>query len=441
MTSILDINDFNQQLLTFLSDSPTPFHAVRNMTNLLNNNGFTRLPDNQPWQLLPGAKHWVTRNDSSIVAFVVGSHSHNIEHIRMVGAHTDSPALRVKPNPEISVHGTQQLGVETYGGLLMSPWFDRELSLAGRVTYLDQEQHLQSALIDFKAPIAMIPSIAIHLSRNANKGVEINPEQELPLILCSNDQPHTFNELLQQQLEQQGIKMAQIMSHEIFAYDTQPAAIVGLQQDYIASARLDNLLSCFIGLQALIAADGNETALLICSDHEEVGSASACGAQGPFLEDCLAKIMPACAGNSLADSMMISVDNAHAIHPNYPSKHDNKHGPTMNSGAVIKINANQRYATNSHTQARFEQIAAFVSEPVQKFVVRQDMGCGSTIGPITATEIGVPTIDVGCPQWAMHSIRETAGSKDPYSLFRVLTAFNNWPGALSVSLHDDKQPV
>ena len=220
-----------------------------------------------------------------------------------------------------------------------------------------------------------------------------------------------------------------ILDFELSFYDTQAPALIGLNQDFIASARLDNLLSCYAGLQALLASSGEDSAVLVCSDHEEVGSCSACGADGPFLEQVLARLLPG--GEAMTriiqNSLLISADNAHALHPNYPAKHDANHGPKLNAGPVIKINSNQRYASTSETAGFFRHLCLANEVPVQSFVTRSDMGCGSTIGPITASRLGVRTVDIGLPTFAMHSIRELAGSQDLAHLVKVLTAFYNSP--------------
>jgi aspartyl aminopeptidase len=345
----------------------------------------------------------------------------------MVGAHTDSPCLKVKPNPELRRKGYFQLGVEAYGGVLLNPWFDRDLSLAGRVSFLDETGTVQDALVDFQKPIASIPSLAIHLDREANSNRTVNAQTDLPPVLMQvpEDDTTQFADLLKEQLEHehQAIKVRKILGYELGFYDAQPAALVGLREDFIASARLDNLLSCFIGLRALIDASGDEPALLVCNDHEEVGSMSAEGAQGPFLASVLDRWCGQGRGRSLARSMMISADNAHGVHPNYIDKHDENHGPLLNQGPVIKVNHNQRYASNSRSAAIYRHISDELSLPYQTFVVRSDMGCGSTIGPLTAANLGVTTLDIGVPQFAMHSIRETIGTKDGLTLFQVLREF------------------
>lgn len=414
-------------LADFIAASPTPFHATASLVSALQHAGFTRLDERDSWQLESNGKYFVTRNDSSLIAFQLGAEQSAEQGLRLVGAHTDSPCLKVKPNPEVNSQGYWQLGVETYGGVLLSPWFDRDLSLAGRVSY-ELDGQVTSSLIDFKTPIAVIPSLAIHLNRDANSGWKINKQTELPPILTQLAQGESkdFRALLSVQLQREhGINNARVLDYELSFYDTQRPAQIGLEQEFIAAARLDNLLSCYAGLQALINASGSQTCVLVCTDHEEVGSASACGADGPFLEQVLRRLFTdeESLARAIQRSLLISADNAHGIHPNYADKHDSNHGPLLNQGPVIKINSNQRYATNSETSAMFRHLCESINVPVQSFVTRSDMGCGSTIGPITASRLGVPTIDIGVPTFAMHSIRELAGSRDLEYLIRALTAF------------------
>ncbi len=421
----------SQGLLDFLKRSPSPFHATQSMAEALQAAGYQALDERETWQLQPQGRYYVTRNDSSIIAIKLGQHDPVQHGIRMVGAHTDSPCLKVKPQPELARHGYWQLGVEVYGGVLLSPWFDRDLSLAGRVTFKHNEQ-LQSRLIDFKHAIASIPSLAIHLNREANSGWAINAQTELPPVLAQlqGETKQDFRALLADQLQREhAISDACVLDYELCFYDSQPAALIGLNQDFIASARLDNLLSCYSGLQALLNSDDQHSQILVCTDHEEVGSNSACGADGPFLEQVLRRVL-----NSEEDfvrciqhSLLISADNAHGIHPNYADKHDANHGPLLNHGPVIKVNANQRYATTSETSSFFKLLCQQADIPVQSFVTRSDLGCGSTIGPITASQLGVQTIDIGVPTFAMHSIRELAGSKDLGYLLSVLQTFYNSP--------------
>ena len=420
---------FNPGLMAFLDESPSPFHAVTAMQRTLQEHGFNDLDPNAPWTIGDRDKALVLRNGSSLIAFRMGSAPLIESGVRMIGAHTDSPCLRIKPTPDVRRSGFHQLGVEIYGGVLLAPWFDRDLSIAGRVTCSDTNGQRLSLLIDFKKPIVTIPSLAIHLNRDIHKNRTINPQQELVPILCDlPDQSEAgFRELLLDQIHQEHpeANVQAVTDYELSCYDTQGAQQVGLQGDFLASARLDNLLSCYTGLRSLLDAQGEQAILLVCNDHEEVGSASAAGAQGPFLHTVLERL---CGDNEtmarvLARSLLISADNAHALHPNYETKHDPQHQPRLNGGPVIKFNANQRYATNSETASVFRELCARADVPVQSMAMRSDMACGSTIGPITSTVLGVDTVDVGAPQLGMHSIRETTGWHDPALLYRALKEF------------------
>ena len=417
---------FNQALLDFLHSSPTPYHAVKSMSDILDANGFQKLSESDSWSLKKNGRYYVTRNDSSIVAFCVGD---TRKGFRMVGAHTDSPCLKVKPKPELTKHSYMQLGVEVYGGALLNPWFDRDLSLAGRVQYLSTDNKLKSQLINFEKAIAIIPSLAIHLDREANKNRSVNPQTDIPPVLfqMDKDEKADFRDILKQQLIAEGHDDCQeVMEFDLSFYDVNRPAIIGMRDDFIASARLDNLLSTYVSLHALINhKEGDATALLVSNDHEEVGSKSATGAQGPLLKNVLERIVGTgeALTQSMSKSMLISTDNAHAVHPNYSDRHDGNHGPVINKGTVLKINANQRYATNDETASLFTLLSRKVNAPVQHFVTRTDLGCGSTIGPLTAGELGLKTLDVGLPTFGMHSIRELAGTKDAYELTTVLDEF------------------
>lgn len=440
----LNKDTFNQELLDFIAASPTPFHAVQSMRTSLLKRGFVELNDNEKWQLEAGKRYFVTRNGSSIIAFVVGQQSAIETGIRMVGAHTDSPCLKVKPQPELKRSAYFQLGVEVYGGVLLNPWFDRDLSIAGRVVYREVEGGpLRQTLINFERPVAILPSLAIHLDREANNSRTVNPQTDIPPLLFvqppdSAESETDFRALLARELGQliqaDDKKAPTIIDYELCLYDCQRPSLVGLNNDFIASARLDNLLSCYTGMQALLESGNDVTSLLVCNDHEEVGSASACGAQGPMLQSVLERLYPDTEERTciINRSLMVSADNAHGVHPNFKDKHDSNHGPVLNAGPVIKVNANQRYATSSVTSALFRTFCEQQGVPVQVFVNRTDLGCGSTIGPITASEVGVPTLDVGVPTFAMHSIRELAGSEDAHNLYRVLRAFYCHTGALQI---------
>jgi aspartyl aminopeptidase len=435
-TNSFDTDSFNTDLCHFLGKATTPFHAVLEMSRRLQAAGFESLAADGAWNIQLRSKYFLTRNDSSVVAFVTGDDMPDFGGLRMVGAHTDSPCLMVKPNPELNRKGYWQFGVQVYGGALLNPWFDRDLSLAGRVSFRNTQGQLRTRLVDFRDPIAIIPSLAIHLDPEANTRRSVNAQKDAVPILCQLGEGESadLRELLLDRLKMEHPEcgVVEVLDHELAFYDTQPPARIGLKREFIASARLDNLLSCYTGLEALLNCSGEQGALLVCNDHEEVGSVSASGAQGPLLMSVLRRL--ASSEERLAAlvqrSMMISADNAHGVHPNYIDKHDENHGPVLNGGPVIKINASQRYASNSETSGLFRMMASQEGVPVQSFVVRSDMGCGSTIGPITAGVTGIRTLDIGVPTFAMHSIRELAGAADASSLARVLQRFFNHPGPL-----------
>jgi aspartyl aminopeptidase len=421
---------FNRELIRFIQASPTPFHAVARMESMLKAAGFVRLLEADAWNPDPGSRYYVTRNDSSIIAFGIGKNDPARTGFRMVGAHTDSPCLKVKPRPELLNQTFFQVGVEVYGGVLLNTWFDRDLSMAGRVTFLDRSGAIRSRLIDFARPVAVIPNLAIHFDREANKNKSINPQEELPPILmqvADGGETPDFREILLDRLKEEhpDCEAERVFDFEISLYDTQAPTFVGMNREFISGSRLDNLISCYTGLQAMAAAEDNASRLLVCNDHEEVGSASAAGAQGPFLRSVLERLCPSAEDRQrlLHHSLMISADDAHGFHPNYANKYDSNHRPVLNRGPVIKVSAAQRYASNSETMAEFRQWSEKAGVPVQEFVMRNDMPGGSTIGPLTASRIGVRTVDAGVPIFAMHSIRETAGIKDAHCLFRVFREF------------------
>lgn len=419
------------ELKTFLQRSPTPFHACATMSQLLEGAEFERLDERDPWSLQPGQGYYCIRGDASIVAFRVGldSTAKNSPYpgIRLVGAHTDSPCLKVKPVPSQLNQGYHQVGIETYGGVLLSTWFDRDLSLAGRVSGLRKGKMVHE-LIDFKDPVGCVPSLAIHLDRNANNDRSINPQKDMNVILHTSKKSPEFKAFLCDALAERGQNFERILDFNLSFYDVQPPATVGIHQDFIASARLDNLLSCFVGLKSLLSSGASsQTCLLVCNDHEEIGSRTQTGAQGTFLQDCLIRIVgdEAQLRRCLADSLMLSIDNAHGIHPNFAEKHDKQHGPILNQGPVLKYDANMSYATSSDASAYIQWLAEHAEQdiPLQSYVTRADMRCGSTIGPITASKLGIQTIDLGVPTFAMHSIRELAGSDDIRYLKHLVDIF------------------
>jgi len=423
-----------EDLLDFIRRSPTPWHAVDNACNLLARAGFEHLRETDRWPSKGCKAGFVTRDDGSLIAFRTGRSSLLDGGIRLAGVHTDSPCLRIRPRPTRHSQGYAQFNVETYGGVLLHPWYDRDLSVAGRVTGADADGQLVSTLVDFRDPIAFIPSLAIHLDREANKGRNINPQTELsPVVLRPGDgESFDLEQVLLERINAGGNgSIARVLSWDLLLYDTQPPARIGLRGEFIASARLDNLLSTYVALRALIAAGDEHASMIVCNDHEEVGSVSASGAQGTFLRTALERLIAN--EDSRADafprvvqqSLMLSIDNSHGVHPNFADKHDSEHRPLLNGGPVVKSNANQRYAGGSAAVALFRSLCERTGVPCQWFANRADLACGSTIGPLTAAELGIPVLDIGVAQFGMHSIRELAGSEDPDYLLTCVTEFFN----------------
>jgi aspartyl aminopeptidase len=414
-----------KDFISFLSDSPTQFQAVETMRRILDNNNFTQLEEQDSWKLKKNGSYYCIRGGSAIVAFKMGKNSQPSIGIRMVGAHTDSPGLKIKSKPETRFKDYLSLGVEVYGSPILSTWFDRDLSIAGRVTYSTSRKKLATALIDFRDPIAKIPNLAIHLTQNRNEKVPINAQTELPPIILQEKKGKTdFKGLLKKQLKKFSPKLSvnEILGTDLWLYDVQKPAQVGLNGEFITGARLDNLLSCFAGVSSLVESKNKSTAILVCNDNEEVGSNSFTGAAGPFLASVLERLYPDKEEyhRLISNSILISADNGHGIHPNYRSLHDDNHGPILNQGPIIKINANQRYATNSETGAFFRNVCQQAKVPVQDFINRSDLACGTTIGPLTATALGIKTLDIGVAQFAMHSIRETCGADDIWYMVKAL---------------------
>ena len=427
-------NKANREIREFLDLSPTPFHATEQLSQILINQGYKKLREEDEWSLEKGCKYFVVRNQSSLIAFIMGRSDPLKYGLRIAGAHTDSPCLMIKPNPDIIKNGYLQLGIEVYGGALLNPWFDRDLSIAGRIIFQKKSGELCKKLIDFKRPIAIIPSLAIHLDRGANKNRSINAQTDIPPILMRTKNRQNFRQILKKSFLSTG---ESILDYELSFYDTHRAMNIGISEEFLVSARLDNLLSCYVAAKAISAADVEHNCVLVCSDHEEIGSVSSSGSDGPFLETVLERMIAndSIRNRAMKRSLFISCDSAHAMHPNFKSLHDEGHQPLINEGPVIKVNAKQRYATNSITSSIFRKICSDSNIPLQTFVSRSDIGCGSTIGPIVSSRLGIPTLDVGIPQLAMHSCRETAGVKDPIFLEKGLTQFFEHGEPLAIKNH------
>ncbi|OGG95284.1 MAG: M18 family aminopeptidase [Candidatus Lambdaproteobacteria bacterium RIFOXYD2_FULL_50_16] len=407
-----------QGLFSFLKSSPTPGQVVQSSKSLLEAAGFVALGERTTWKLKRGGAYLVERG-GSLIAFRLAGKAE--EGFRILGAHTDSPGLKVKPRGDLKKSGHWSLSVEVYGGVLQSSWFDRDLSLAGQVAYLDNQGKAQLALVDFKRPLAIIPNLAIHLRPKANEGWKIEPQKELSPLL-GLDKKGSLKELL---LKELGPDAKTLLDFDMLLYPTEPATLVGVEEEFISGARLDNLASCFLNIEALIASKSNKNQLIVLNDHEEVGSGSAVGAGGNFLESVLSRILPEPEARAqvLADSWFCSLDNAHALHPNHPEMHDPEHAPLLGGGPVIKSNAGQSYITDAQASGFFQKLCLQNKIPYQHFAVRSDLRCGSTIGPLTARQLGLKGLDLGLPSLAMHSIRETIAVAD---LDHMAAALKAW---------------
>ncbi len=410
-------------LLSFLDASPSPWHAVRSSVDRLRAAGWEQVDETTPWRAVDNG--FVVRG-AALVAWRRPVGSSTASPFRIVGAHTDSPGLRIKPRPDMGQFGWRQLGVEVYGGALLNSWLDRDLGIAGRVVLDDGSVHD----VAVHEPIARVPQLAIHLDREVNdKGLVLDKQLHLtPVWGTGVGAPGDFAAWL---ADRANLDLATIAWWELCLFDITPAIVLGVDRSLIASARLDNQLSCWAATTALIDARAptSHTPVIALFDHEEVGSESSTGASGPLLATILERLTNGWGGEreafleALAGSSCVSADNAHAVHPNYPERHEPGHRPIVNHGPAIKVNSNQRYATSAETAALFRRACERAEVPWQVFVSRNNMPCGSTIGPLTATALGIPTVDVGVPQLSMHSARELCGASDPQYLAKALSAY------------------
>ena len=417
-------------LIDYLGASPSPWHAAQSTAQRLLAQGYTRLDETERWQLTAGGRYFVVRGGAALISFILGSAPLSETGIRLVGAHTDSPGLRLKPKAAHGSEGVMRLGVEVYGSPILATFTDRDLSLAGRVN-VRTAAGFETRLMRFAAPMVRLPNLAIHMNREVNEnGLKLNKQTELPLILGIAPQDIEadgwFRSHVADQLQVEG---RDILTWEFNIYDTQKASLWGLELEFIAAGQLDNLASCHAALTALLASEA-PAATCLCAffDHEEVGSESAAGAGGSFVADVISRIAASAGMDeearrcALAKSFFISADMAHAYHPNFPAAYEPCHRVMVNAGPVIKSNANQRYTTGADTAARFIALCERAGVPFQQYAHRTDLGCGSTIGPIVASRLGVASVDVGSPMWAMHSLRESAGVLDHAYMIAVLQA-------------------
>ncbi|MFO0587637.1 MAG: M18 family aminopeptidase [Polyangiaceae bacterium] len=408
-----------KDLCAYVDASPTPFHAASETARRLAAAGFTEISEREVFRLSPGEKRYVVRGGSTIIAFVVGTESPADAGFRVIGAHTDSPNLRVKPSSDASKHGYRQVGVEVYGGALYSTWMDRDLSIAGRVL-VRKDGGMEARTVDLAKTICRVPNLAIHLNRGVNSdGLVLNAQRHLVPILGLGKEMDLKSALA----SAVGEASDAVLDYDLMLYGTEKAVVGGIEDELVFAARLDNLGSCHAATSALLASGATpHTQVIVLYDHEECGSRSAVGAAGTALKDVLRRIVDGTMrepgsleqafARAIAASLLVSADMAHAVHPNYADQHEPQHLPQLNRGMVIKSNSNQSYATNGETAARFRLFCESVGYEAQRFVVRSDLPCGSTIGPITAAELGIQTVDVGAPMLSMHSCREMCGTLD-----------------------------
>ncbi|KAF8211217.1 aspartyl aminopeptidase [Mycena galopus ATCC 62051] len=453
MSSSIHGPEAARRFLSFVNASPTPFHAVHNAIVQLEKAGFQKVLEKDAWEdsLQPGGKYFFSRNQAALVAFTLPQKWKQGTGVSIVATHVDSPNLKVRPVSKRTKEGYLQVGVETYGGGIWHSWLDRDLSLAGRVVTTHADG-FKSKLVKIDRPILRIPTLAVHLDRNVNESFKFNQETEFVPILgqiasqlnatkesdsgpkkASSIQDNHHPALLSLLASELSIAPEEIHDFELSLYDTQPSVLGGLNSEFIFSPRLDNLFSSFAAVEALVQSvstpdfrtlEGNVNCIALFN-HEEIGSVSTSGADSNLLPSLLNRLSPTpgALAQSIAKSLLVSADMGHAVHPNYTSKHEDNHKPSMNGGVVIKTNAKQRYASDAITSFMVKQLIERKGGKVQEYEVRNDMACGSTVGPMLSSNMGVKTCDVGCAMLSMHSIRETAGSHDVQNyidLFRSL---------------------
>ncbi len=411
----MDFDQINRELFTFLDHSPNAFFAVRNMCDILRQAGLTRLYEGEPWSLSPGKGYYVTRNDSAVIAFKIPRADY--VGFQMMASHCDSPVFKIKANAEITIDKRYvKLNVEKYGGLICAPWFDRPLSVAGRVIVRTQEG-IATRLVNIDRDLMIIPNLAIHMNRQVNDGYKFNAQVDmLPLFCEKGEESDAFLTLI---ASEAGVPAEDILDTDLFLYNRMKASVLGLHGEFIASGRLDDLQCAFASLKGFVESTPKDCVAVHCVfDNEEVGSGTKQGAAGTFLRDTLTRISRGMGRTeeeylmSIASSFLVSADNAHAVHPNYAEKSDPTNRPYLNKGIVIKYSANQKYTTDAVSGAIMRAICRQAGVPYQTFANRSDMPGGSTLGNISQSQVALNTVDIGLPQLAMHSPYETAGAKD-----------------------------
>lgn len=417
----------SKELIHFIESSPSCFHTVNFMEDLLLKEQFIQLRENEKWKIQRGGRYFVVRNGSALIAFTVPEQ--DFPGMRIMASHSDSPAFKIKENPELEAENHYiRLNVEGYGGMLCAPWFDRPLSVAGRVITKNKSTGIfETHLVNIDRDLIMIPSLAIHMNRDANKGCSYNIQKDMLPLYGSISSKGTF---MKNVADAAGVKEGEILGHDLFLYNRQKGSVWGASQEYISSPRLDDLQCAFASLKGFLAAPRKSFLAVHCVlDNEETGSATKQGAASTFLYDTLTRAYCSLGMTKedylihLADSFMISADNAHAVHPNYAEKADPSNRPFLNGGIVIKFNAGQKYCTDALSGAMFRDICREAGVPVQTFANRSDMAGGSTLGNISNTRVALNTVDIGLPQLAMHSPYETAGTEDTGYLIKAAEKF------------------
>ncbi|AIY80390.1 M18 family aminopeptidase [Clostridium botulinum] len=422
-----------KDLLNFINNSKSAFHSAHEVKSILDKEGFVEIKECDKWDLKHGGKYYVMKNESAIIGFEIGSGDIAEEGFRLIGAHTDSPGFRIKPHAEMTVEDHYvKLNTEVYGGAILSTWFDRPLSIAGRVTLKGSNPlKPQVKLVDLNKPILIIPSLAIHMNRTINEGYEYNKQKDtLPLLTMATDKLEKDGYLLKLIAESLNVKEKEIVDFDLFVYEYEKGCLFGMNEEFISAGRLDDLWMVYAGLVALLQSKSNKaTKVLVALDNEEIGSLTSQGANSSLLENILERITLALGKDredfkrSLSNSVMISADLAHALHPNYIEKHDPTNRPLVGKGPVIKIAASGSYSTDSYAAAIFKQVCKNADVPCQEFVNRSDVKGGTTIGPITASKLNIPVIDMGAPLLSMHSVRELASVKDNEYTIKAFTEF------------------
>ena len=410
-----------KKLLKFIQKSPTAFQAVEEMSQRLQKEGFKELKEEKHWDLKAGGNYFVTRNHSAVIAFSIPKKPAWKFHI--MASHSDSPALKIKENPEMEVEKAYiKLTVERYGGMLLAPWFDRPLSVAGRLI-VRKNGEIQEKLVAVDKDLLVIPNLAIHMNREVNDGYKYNVQKDMLPLYSDYDGKGSFMKLMAAEAD---VAEEDILGHDLFLYDRTPGTVWGANEEFISAPRLDDIQCAFASLEGFLRGERKESIAVHCVlDNEEVGSTTKQGAASTFLKDTLMRINMGLGRTqeeylmTLADSFMVSADNAHALHPNHTDKTDPVNRPVLNGGIVIKYNANQKYCTDGVSAAIFKDICDRAEVPYQTFVNRSDMAGGSTLGNISNTQVPVKTVDIGLAQLAMHSVYETTGAKDTESLAKA----------------------